>query len=789
MARYICLLVVVCFTTSLLAQIPKPDPTIKWKKRLKTAHSLYEEGYYASAGEYYKSVLKDKPTKSDVAYKAGESFLKVRDYNNAVSVLRLVKDKNKDFDKVGLKYAIALKQSGEYEQAIKEFEFFINNYKGSDFDKVQQQVQTEIEGCLKAGLIESADVTLEYISQTVNSPTEEFAPIPFNDDILYFSSDFEGKTQIYRTLRRGTTWTRPKKPTIFTGMEKEHFGNGAFTPDRTRFYFTQCDNINSGCQIYMLKREGRSWSAPILLPEEINSPSANSTHPYVTVVAGKEIIYFSSDRSGGEGGMDLWYTIREFNSENFAVPVNLGSSVNTPLDEVTPYYDVNSQNLYFSSKGHVNVGGFDVYKTTGNMTQWGAIEHLSLPFNSSADDMYFILADDGRVGFFTSNRLYEDRKSSTQDNDLYRFEINEEEILVRGNVTDLNNPSAAIGDVIVVLHEITSDGRARKLDTKIFSEGVYQLLLLPNRKYRIEIEKSGYQTESADLNTSGGQSTIIRNIALVKTTPTPPITMIDPKPTEKTDPIDKTNFPPPPGKIDKPITSNTKTDDTNNTTTTDTDVDKFTPPGGKPITTTTEPVSIDPEPVKIEPAPTRIEPEPIDITPTPPLVETDPFSDKPQKFKLIGERDFSTLNTLEIDRIVYFDGEPYLKTPDGFYLVTNVGVSSTDDNTTFDNTTTTTADVDVDNSVLNPPLAYGSNYKIQLAAVSVYKPHKFKDVGSLGEIQIEELDNGIKRVLVSSFDSVSEARRTLAKLKARGYDRAFIAKYENGVRVGRPIKN
>ena len=71
----------------------------------------------------------------------------------------------------------------------------------------------------------------------------------------------------------------------------------------------------------------------------------------------------------------------------------------------------------------------------------------------------------------------------------------------------------------------------------------------------------------------------------------------------------------------------------------------------------------------------------------------------------------------------------------------------------------------------------------------MYKPHKFKDVGSLGEIQIEELDNGIKRVLVSSFDSVSEARRTLAKLKARGYDRAFIAKYENGVRVGRPIKN
>ena len=162
------------------------------------------------------------------------------------------------------------------------------------------------------------------------------------------------QSYLFRSQRKSGEW---KKAVVAEGLPNfpnKHFANGSFAPDAKRFYFTLCDNgdgLNSKCEIYVLKREKSKWSAPIRLRDYINIESANTTtQPWVVHQNGQEILYFSSDREGGYGEMDIWYTTRAISSDDmdFTYPINAGATINTIGDEITPFYDLKNNTLYLS---------------------------------------------------------------------------------------------------------------------------------------------------------------------------------------------------------------------------------------------------------------------------------------------------------------------------------------------------------------------------------------------------------------------------------------------------------
>jgi hypothetical protein len=124
--------------------------------------------------------------------------------------------------------------------------------------------------------------------------------------------------------------------------------------------------------------------------------------PHVVMMDSLEIMYFVSNREGGMGGNDIWYSI--ISDERFSEPVNLGSRINTPGNEVTPFYDEKSNRLYFSSDWHKGLGGFDIFYSEGSLGAWGKVENMGYPFNSPANDIYFTVNKDDNDGYFTSNR-------------------------------------------------------------------------------------------------------------------------------------------------------------------------------------------------------------------------------------------------------------------------------------------------------------------------------------------------------------------------------------------------
>lgn len=490
-----------------------------WRKNVKEAEALLKTGQPEQAGALFFAAWEIKPAKKDLAYQAGKAFAASKNYTRAAESFEKALSKPKSFPLAGLEYARALKQCGKYAEASKAFSDFIGGYNGEDLDKMAQVVEAEIRGCELGGAASAnplpSGVSIEHLGPNINSPATEFAPIPFNEEILYFSSTRDGRAQIYRSQNDQGVWSTGSLSTNFPEIEKDHFCNGSLTPDNKRFYFTICKAVEkkgmpaTRCEIYVIKRQGNTWSLPERMRDYINLEEATTTHPFVIFNGTTEIVYFSSDRPGGFGGMDIWYITRDINSKefDFTYPVNCGPAINTPMDEVTPYYDLEEATLYFSSNGQVSMGGFDILQASGSRSQWKSPENAGAPFNSPADDYYFIRSPSKRMGFFVSNREFPPAKASTTDEDIFQYfyempALADDYPLVSGFVYD-QMTGEILPDVEVAVYEVTEKGEKFLAGKEKFSDGNYSFSLLNNRSYEIVARKNGYESGSITLNTSG----------------------------------------------------------------------------------------------------------------------------------------------------------------------------------------------------------------------------------------------------------------------------------------------
>ncbi len=531
MTRILCLIALLFLGLQSQELYAQKAPQKSWKKLKKEAEEFEKLGDLGRAALYYESAYSQKNDKKELVYKAGKCYLETRDYANAVKCLVDVKDMNNenDFDKPGYKYALALKQTGQYEEAKTAFNDFVSNYKGDDRELMRDVVDTEIQGCnfaLKAQEYTNPNTSILHLDPNVNTDKTEFAPIPFNNDVLYFSSTVSGVSKIYRTQKRKSSgWMTRQVPTIFVGKtEKPHFGNGSFTPDGKRFFFTQCDLVEGGkpkCSIYLMFEEGGSWSAPVKLPDYINAEGANTTHPYVTIVADKEVLYFASDREGGKGGLDLWYCTRDKNSEgnNFTLPKNLGHNINTEGDEISPHYHAASQILYFSSNSRISAGGFDVFKSKGAKMKWEVAQNMGFPINSSADDLYFVISEAHGGGYLVSNRTYDPDKVSTTNDDIFYFGEEKVQLVVKGSIfaaEDLNK--APLKDINIKLFEVI-DGMEELIQDRMLAVGDYKFTLEADKKYLLEAKVEGFEIMSKSINTEGVSEQEVRVIDLAMELP------------------------------------------------------------------------------------------------------------------------------------------------------------------------------------------------------------------------------------------------------------------------------
>jgi len=179
-----------------------------------------------------------------------------------------------------------------------------------------------------------------------------------------------------------------------TNTTKDHESVISISYNGNKFYSYRKNKI------YESDLQNNTWSAPKALDTSIN---ADIYQNHISISNDGKTIYFSSERKGGEGGLDLYKAEKQADGK-WAEAVNLGDVINTKKDEGSPLISEDGKTLYFSSKGHKGFGGYDIFKTTYNGTAWSSPENMNLPFNSAGDDIYMTINATETHGYLSSSR-------------------------------------------------------------------------------------------------------------------------------------------------------------------------------------------------------------------------------------------------------------------------------------------------------------------------------------------------------------------------------------------------
>jgi peptidoglycan-associated lipoprotein len=477
----------------------------KKNRKMVKADQAFTLEQYNKAAELYKKAYqstKSRALKSEIIFKQAECYRFSGNIKRAESYYkRAVKAKYPDVI-VYLRYADVLRMNEKYEEAKVQYKKYI------------QLNPTDVTG--EMGL-KSCDYSINWLANPtrykveimplVNSRFSDFSPSFGNGEYseLYFTSSRSGGfsnkiddrtgetfTDLYSSkLNKKGKWSVPlilPEPVNSEGNE----GSVALNKRGTTMYFTKCDVQKKkalGCNIYVSKRKGKIWGAPTLLQIKVDS---NTTLGHPTINEDESILIFSSDLRGGYGGKDLWI-VKQQKRGKWSDPVNLGPAVNTKGDEMFPFLHSDGT-LYFSSTGHIGMGGFDIFKsTTDENDSYSSITNLKYPVNSSGHDFGMIIENSGERGYLTS-----DRKGGKGGDDIYQFELPPLILALKGVITDSKS-----GAILTNTNVVLSSSEGVAIETKTDNTGSYTFKLDPLLSYEILASLEGYLNKKMTETTVG----------------------------------------------------------------------------------------------------------------------------------------------------------------------------------------------------------------------------------------------------------------------------------------------
>lgn len=214
-------------------------------------------------------------------------------------------------------------------------------------------------------------------------------------------------------------------------------GGPSITADNRFMVFTICERNPKtrvqNCDLYYTTFEYGYWNSIRPMPEEVNRPDSWESQPSIS--PNGDVLYFTSDRKGGYGGLDLYSSTRDALG-NWGTPENLGPAVNTKKNEKSPFIHPDSESLYFASDGHPGMGGYDLFKIQipQRNALWGKPMNLGYPINTESDEIGLMVTLDGQKAYFASNKINQSNGWDIYFFDLYEAVQPEEVVLVKGQL-------------------------------------------------------------------------------------------------------------------------------------------------------------------------------------------------------------------------------------------------------------------------------------------------------------------------------------------------------------------
>lgn len=389
----------------------------EFKKYTAFADEQYNSGNYAFALNYYNQAMAIDSSGYELLWKVSLCHQALKNYPTAAYYFSQVyaKEEGRIYPTSLLNWALMEKQCGNYEKAIELLKIAKKKYAKNKKEYVYLKSKREFESCLWAQTAQkdTTDLSLLTLSEKINSPFSEFGHTIANNTLYFSSLRADSSTCADEILSSDYTnklFVFDAEKNVLKALKElnnksEHVSNGSFSLDGKRFYFSRCSQDSSAynCKIYCAKKNGASWSSAEELGEIINTPAASTSMPAIGEINGQEVLFYSSNKEEGKGGFDIYYSIIKQNGNQYTKPKAL-SSINSPDNEVTPWFNNKTKTLYFASSWWDSFGGLDVFSSNiQNDFKVEQPKNVGLPINSCANDNYFFETSDSL--FVSSNRL------------------------------------------------------------------------------------------------------------------------------------------------------------------------------------------------------------------------------------------------------------------------------------------------------------------------------------------------------------------------------------------------
>ena len=393
-----------------------------------------------SAAQYYQRLYFSDTANLKLKYAFAETSRKA--YDNEVSLRLYMQiaavDNGRRFPMALYWSGQGLKTKGDYKQAKLWFGKFYKLKKSDEELKYyKMRAKQEIEYCENAQILLKypVNIKLEQVPSGVNSKASEYAPYEF-DSTLYFSSirfperrdprlgGIDVYSKIYRSnIRKGRYMKTFALDTVINA-NRLHNANLCYSPSGDFMVMSRCVALNHSdfrCDLYNSRLVSKRWQVPYKMREPLNIEGYSSTQPHLAIVDTQLVLFFSSDRPGGEGGLDIWYAMGTRDGI-FSSPVNAGKNINTPEDEVTPWFVTEERTLYFSSSYHGGLGGQDIFKSVFGSDGFSEPVNAGFPLNSGYNDLYYSVNENSRRAYLSSNRpgSFSDNKNNCCT-DIYMY--------------------------------------------------------------------------------------------------------------------------------------------------------------------------------------------------------------------------------------------------------------------------------------------------------------------------------------------------------------------------------
>lgn len=465
----------------------------------------FENEKYESALKDYLVLIKKEPKNEFYLYRIAICYLFTNiNKTLAIPYLETLSHNKKCDPEVWYWLGRAYHQVSRFDDAIACY----NKYKssGKEDSEFLSNVDLQIDYCKTANELMKfpLDVKFENLGKNINSPFPDYFPfVPGDESFIVFNSRrsqgalLEGADNagIYISKVNNGAFGKAKSigPPINTNDGDEEVIGLSNSGDIMLLYY---DNLLGFGDIYLsVADKKQSFKKAVMLNQNINSPDEEIS---ASISADGNILYFASNRPGGKGSSDI-YMSKKLPNGSWGVAQNLGDEINTTEEEDFPNISPDGKTLYFSSKGHTGMGGYDIFKANWDESseKWINPKNIGYPINTVDDNLNFRVSETGKFGYISALM-----DGGFGDLDIYRVTFSDMDSkfsVIKGFISSLDTVKRiSFSDVAITLsdagtHEIFGQYLANEKSGKF-------VMIAPPGNYELEIEASGFQKFSEKIN-------------------------------------------------------------------------------------------------------------------------------------------------------------------------------------------------------------------------------------------------------------------------------------------------